>query len=510
MRKPIKRQMSIGSIDIGQVEFDTDCRHEIIPIFEGLQYIYGKPGLLKKILKLIEQDIVGDRSKGRGAYGMEYWEILVLACVRQGCNLNYDALQDLANNHTVLRQMLGLGDLDTRRYTRSTLQGNIARISDKTLEKISQLVIDEGHKLCPKAIERVRADSFVDKTNIHHPTDAHLILDGIGTMLNLVCQLVIIFPILVGYQRGHWWGIAKKVYRTIQRLATKEKGKEKEKEGQKEKKKEEEKEKGIYTDKMKGFYRELIELALRLTTRCEETIAGAKKHMKGEGGSKVDSVRVDSLISELEKCIELTRQACNLALRRVILEEQILHDEKIFSLFETHTELINRGKSPYPIEFGHRVLIVQDRVGFILKAQIMDHTTDDKVAVPVMTQLQQYYEGKIKAVSFDKGFYSHDNLVELEKIISLVCLPKKGKLSEEDKQREGAPEFGKVRKWHSGIESAIHALGTGNGLALCRDKKYEGYRRYLALGVLARNVQVLGSLLLKKAKRRQIHKAKAA
>jgi IS5 family transposase len=486
MRKPIKRQMSIGSIDIDQVELDTDCRHEIIPIFEGLQNIYGNAGLLKKILKLIEHDIVGDKSQSRGVYGMEYWEILVLACIRQGCNLNYDALQDLANNHTTLRQMLGLGELDTRRYARSTLQGNIARISDETLEKISQLVIDEGHKLCPKAIERVRADSYVAQTNIHYPTDANLILDGIGTMLRLVCQLVIFFPILVGYQRGHWWGIAKKAYRKIQRLAAKGK------------------EKGNCTEKMKGFYRELVELALRLTIRCEETIAGARKHLK-RGDVKVDSVRVNYLISELEQCIERTRKVCDLAQRRVILEEQIPHDEKIFSLFEPHTELINRGKSPYPIEFGHRVLIIQDRVGFILKAQIMDHTTDDKVAVPAMTQLQQYYGGKIKAVSFDKGFYSHDNLVELEKIIPLVCLPKKGKLSEEDRQRESAPEFGKVRKWHSGIESAIHALGVGNGLALCRDKKYEGYRRYLALGVLARNVQVLGSLLLKKAKRYQIH-----
>jgi hypothetical protein len=87
MRKPIKRQMSIGSIGIGKVEFDTDCRHEIVPILEGLQYIYNHPDLLKNVLKLIEQDIVGDKSKGRGANGMEYWEILVLACIRQGCNL---------------------------------------------------------------------------------------------------------------------------------------------------------------------------------------------------------------------------------------------------------------------------------------------------------------------------------------------------------------------------------------------------------------------------------------
>jgi hypothetical protein len=131
---------------------------------------------------------------------------------------------------------------------------------------------------------------------------------------------------------------------------------------------------------MKGLYRELIEQALRLTIRCEETLEGAKKHLK-RGGLKVDSKRVKSLISELEQCIALTRTACSLAERRVILEEPIPHDEKIFSLFETHTELINRGKSPYPIEFGHPILVVQDRVGFILKAQIMDHTTEKEVAV---------------------------------------------------------------------------------------------------------------------------------
>ena len=481
--------MSIGSIDIGKVEFDTDCRHEIIPILKALQYIYNHPDLLKKVLKLIEQDIVGDKSKKRGANGMECWEILVLACIRQGCNLNYDALQDLANNHSTLRQMLGLGELDIKRYTRSTLQGNIAKIKEETLEKISQLLIDEGHKLYPKAIERVRVDSYVMKTNIHYPTDARLILDGIGKMLNLVCQLVILIPILIGYQRGHWWVVAKKLCRSIQRLAAKEKE--------------------SHTEKMKELYRELIEHALRLASRCEETINGAKKQLKTKS-LKADSVRIRSLISELEQCLALTREACHLAERRVILEERIPNDEKIFSLFETHTELIDRGKTPYPIEFGHPILIIQDRIGFILKAQIMDHTTEKEVIVPAMRQLQQHYEGKIKAVSSDKGFYSYDNLIELQKIIPLVCLPKVGKLSEEDKQRESAPEFGQVRKWHSGIESAIHALGTGNGLALCRDKKYEGYRRYLALGVLARNVQVLGSILLKEAKRCQIQQAKAA
>jgi hypothetical protein len=199
-----------------------------------------------------------------------------------------------------------------------------------------------------------------------------------------------------------------------------------------------------------------------------------------------------------------------LAYRRVICDEIIPHDEKIFSLFEPHTELINRGKIPYPIEFGHRVLVIQDRVGFILKYQIMDHITDEKVVVPAMKELQRRYDNKILSASFDRGFYTPDNRTELEKILELICLPKKGKHSQEDRERESSSGFVNARKRHPGIESCIHALGAGNGLVICRDKKEKGYRRYVALGVLGRNLQVLGTILLKKAKKVQKQKLKAA
>jgi hypothetical protein len=62
----------------------------------------------------------------------------------------------------------------------------------------------------------------------------------------------------------------------------------------------------------------------------------------------------------------------DLAARRVLENQKIAHAEKVFSFFEPDTELINRGKVPYPIEFGHRVLIVEDSAGFILTAHMME------------------------------------------------------------------------------------------------------------------------------------------
>ena len=191
-----------------------------------------------------------------------------------------------------------------------------------------------------------------------------------------------------------------------------------------------------------------------------------------------------------------------LASRRVFNDETIPNADKVFSIFETDTELINRGKQPNPIEFGHRVLIIQDKAGFIIHARVMGiGITDEKIIVEVMENLQKRFNDKIRAASFDKGFWTPNNLKQLSEFVPLVVLPKKGKRSQADIERESEKEFGKTRRWHAGVESAIHALGSGNGLSLCRDKGDDGYRRYLALGVLGRNLQTLGTILLEKERK---------
>jgi len=141
-----------------------------------------------------------------------------------------------------------------------------------------------------------------------------------------------------------------------------------------------------------------------------------------------------------------------MAARRVLEGKTLTNPEKVFSLFEPDTELINRGKRPNPIEFGHRVLIVEDHAGFILYGQEMGMgLTDEKVIFEVMQRLQTRFAGGIRAVSFDKGFWTPDNLQRLGEIIPLVVLPKKGKRRKVDQQREGPKSSGRsangMRGW---------------------------------------------------------------
>ncbi|MDX9787894.1 MAG: hypothetical protein RBT11_14005 [Desulfobacterales bacterium] len=117
--------------------------------------------------------------------------------------------------------------------------------------------------------------------------------------------------------------------------------------------------------------------------------------------------------------------------------------------------------------------------------------------------LQERYDHKIQACSFDKGVWTPTNLVALQKLVPLTVLPKKGGLNSADKQREHAAPFKKIRNWHSGVESCIHSLVSANRLNRCRDKARTGYDRYVAMAAIGRNLLTLGRILIEKEHQRQ-------
>lgn len=219
MREPFDPQLGLDQVPIGQVELDSDCRHELVPILAGLQHLYGRRRLRDRILMLVERDVLGARSGRQGAPGMDYWEVLVLASVRLGCDLDYDALHDLANNHRTLRAMMGLGPWSDKAFKRSTIHENIAKLRTETIEEISKEIVAEGHQLVPQAAEAVRGDGFVTETNIHYPTDASLMVDGLRVLLRLVARLGKLTGVAGWRQHRHLLKRAKKLLRKIGKAA---------------------------------------------------------------------------------------------------------------------------------------------------------------------------------------------------------------------------------------------------------------------------------------------------
>ena len=179
--------------------------------------------------------------------------------------------------------------------------------------------------------------------------------------------------------------------------------------------------------------------------------------------------------------------------RRVLLEEIIPHAEKVFSIFQPHTEWISKGKAGVPVELGLKVCIIEDQYRFILHHQVMENVTDSDIAISIIEETKKRFPN-LRAISYDKGFHSPNNQIELKRLLEKVVLPKKGKLSKLDKAHESDPEFRKLRKQHSAVESAINAL-ENHGLDICPDHGIKGFKRYVALAVLARNIHRFGVLL---------------
>jgi hypothetical protein len=172
----LEEQPRLDCPPVEAVPLNLHCRDEIIPILRALQHIYGQPPLRREILKLVGNDVNRDSSPDHGREGMSYWTITVLAAVRLGCNLDYDKLQDLAEQHRNLRWMMGIGDWQSEiDFGWRRIRDNLCWLRPTTLEKINQAIVGAGHQLAPEAIKRVRGDTFVVETNIHYPTESSLI-----------------------------------------------------------------------------------------------------------------------------------------------------------------------------------------------------------------------------------------------------------------------------------------------------------------------------------------------
>ena len=184
--------------------------------------------------------------------------------------------------------------------------------------------------------------------------------------------------------------------------------------------------------------------------------------------------------------------------RRRVLEGQVIPaEEKVYSIFQPHTEWVSKGKAGVPVELGLKVCVVECQHGFILHHRVMQKAQDVDVAVSMAKETKNYFSA-LSRVSYDKGFHSPQNQIDLANELDMVVLPKKGKLSEKDKEREHSDEFKRARQQHSAVESAINALEV-HGLDVCPDHGIDGFKRYVALAVVARNIQRLGVLVRKNA-----------
>lgn len=473
MRKRFEVQLDLGRTPIERVTIPLKSRDELPPILAGLQWIFQTPEVNEAIFELLEEHLTKGK-KATGRPGMDLWRILVLGVVRLGLDCNYDRLEDMANHHTLIRQIMGLSPMrepGEKPFHQKTLSQNVCHVDEELLSQINAVIVKAGRTLFKKKDGdepiRAKADSYVLETNVHYPTDLNLLWDGQRKCADLLQPMVEAHGI-PGWRKIKDW--RKKLKSQMIGLTRIVSGGGANKEQRKKK---------------------AVRAYLRDSDRFERKVYEA-----------IGMLPPAQTASELIKRVELDyfhtmmMKQFDLVERRLVQGETIPHKEKVFSLFEPHTEFIKKGKLFPPVELGHKLLLTTDQHELILDYRVMEQPNDKDEVIDLADRLLgRYGPGSIQSLSFDKGFTREEDRQLLELYIPEVIMPKRGKRNGAEQERESSRSFRKLRRKHNAVESDINCL-EHHGLNRCPDKGYHGYTRYAGFGVLAYNLHKIGRQLI--------------
>jgi transposase, IS5 family len=481
MRHPFQHQPDLQITPIEKIRLPLKSRDELPPILAGLQWLWMHPTLKAEIFALLEAKILAGK-QATGRPGMDLWQILVLGVVRLGLDADWDRMEDMANHHLLVRQMLGVlatpWGAAAKVFGHQTLRDNVALLDDQLLQAINARIAAAERAVFAKkdgallAALEVKVDSYVLETDVHFPTDLNLLWDAGRKCVDLIEGLLASGYALPGWRKCKAW---RRQLKACERAASQI----------------------VYRGgpnreaRVKRAVRDYLAVGRALSAKVNQSLLGLCDAV-------VDLTRWERLAyfhGMLDKHLDLVE-------RRLLRAETIPAPEKVFSLFEPHTEWIQKGKQRPNVELGHRLLIATDQNQLIQDYAVLLKEAEVEQSIPVADRLLgRYGAGSVASLSFDKGFTRAADRELLRLYIPEVVMPKRGKKNAAETERESGKRFVALRRQHSAVESEINSL-EHHGLNRCLDVGINGYLRYVGYGVLSYNLHVIGRELLARQRAR--------
>jgi len=353
------------------------------------------------------------------------------------------------------------------------------KLKPETLRAINDAVIRAAVDRGIEDGKKLRVDTTVVETDIHHPTDNTLLWDTVRVVTRLVGQLNELVPGGVGpfTKRTR---CARRRMQEIQRMTPKER----------------------QTQQVRK-YRELIAVTEQVVKDAGAVVERTKEVPDVD---LVTELAIKGIRSEIGRYCGLGGRVTSQARRRVLQGEQVPNEEKLYSIFETHTDLIKRGKVQKPVEFGHKVFIAESGHGLITQYAVLTGNPADQVHVkPSLQGHKQAFKRAPELYSGDRGFSSEETIKACKEAgVKLPYIPQSGgKRSAERQALEKSPEFKKGQRFRAGIEGRISVLFRGRGMKRALGEGREHFELLVGAAVLVNNLLVIAALLTKKAKRQR-------
>src|SRR5436309_3056179 len=250
------------------------------------------------------------------------------------------------------------------------------------------------------------------------------------------------------------------------------------------------------------IYRALIGIA-------EEVVASAKTALEKtatmRGKDLFAAMAIDAIRDEIAHYCGLGERVIDQARRRALDGEQVPNAEKIYSIFEPHTDLIKRGKVRTPVEFGHKVFLAESAKGLITQYEVLKGNPADEVHVaPSLKRHRRAFRRAPELYGADRGFFSEQNVTAcVQGAVNTVCIPQRGGSKTPQRQvYERSAAFKQGQRFRAGIEGRVSVLMRGRGMKRCRAEGAERFALFVGAAVLANNLMIVAALLTKRSSRR--------
>jgi IS5 family transposase len=470
MARPTAQQMSFADLEL----LRQGVRLE--PLLQAICDLLDKqPALIERV----RRDLVrGLKRPAKGRRGLTAPQVLRALVLMRLKNWDYRELRERIADGITLRaftdfycEKVPKHDAFNRSFNRLT-PATLKAVNDLVVEAAVQLGLEDGSKL--------RVDTTVVETDIHHPTDNTLLWDVVRVLTRLLHRLAKALELrrIEGF-RDRRRAAHRRMYE-IQRMTTRQRqGK---------------------GSRQTATYRALIGIAEDVVTAARTALDDTAA-MRGQ--EPLTALKTAALRDEIAHYCDLGTRVIEQTRRRVLDGEQVPTSEKIYSIFEPHTDLIKRGKVRTPVEFGHKVFLAESAKGLITQYDVLKGNPVDEVHVA--PRHRRTFRRAPQLYGADRGFFSERNeTVCVHGGVATVSIPQRGgSKTPQRRDYERSAAFKQGQRFRAGIEGRISVLMRGRGMKRCRAEGAERFALFVAAAVLANNLMILGALLTKRSRRRR-------
>jgi IS5 family transposase len=418
------------------------------------------------------------KSRSRGRPGTPAEVVLRLLILKHIRNWSYQVLEREVRANLVYRDFTRVGG--AKMPDAKTIGRWGVALGPEVLKQIHERLVQIARDKGVTAGRRMRVDTTVVETDIHHPTDSTLMGDGVRVLTRIMRKITKLAGTAGTKLRDRSRSVKLRLLE-IGRVA-RAKG-------------------PLNQPKLKQRYARLLDTTSRVVgqaKRFSEEISRRVKRAK----SILEQFALDGLRQELDLMIPRVRQVMKQTRAR-ILHGNTRSEGKLLSLFEPSTEVIRKGKAGKPNEFGKMVKLQEAENQIITDYQVYTQRPYDSDLLIAAIETHRALLGRApRLVAADAAFYSHKNEAAAKaRGVKRVCIPNRSTKSVERKREQRKRWFRNGQKWRTGSEGRISVVKRRHGLDRCRYKGYVGMNRWVGLGVIADNVVNLGQALKRQTTR---------